>query len=81
MQWLYAYIRDESSQNWSDYARRTAAYAFSPKGQSQAEALRKYQTQWLRLEDEVRKQHAPMPHEKRDDREETEKTREIHKPR
>lgn len=72
-------IRDDSSHNWGDYARRTAAYAFSPKGQNQVEAYRKYQDQWTRMEDEVRKQHQPVAHEKPDDREAAEKTRDIYK--
>lgn len=74
-------IRDgePGSHDWADYARRTAAFAFSPKGQDQAEKLQKYQAQWMRIEDEVRKQQAPRAQEKPDDRNQDEDEREIDK--
>lgn len=45
--------QDQQKRNWddyNDYARRTARYAFSPAGDSQVEKLSKYKLQWQRLE-------------------------------
>ena len=37
--------------NWNDYAERTAAYAFGPKGNSQVAELGRYQHRWRLLEE------------------------------
>lgn len=38
------------TRDWSNYAQRTAAYAFGAAGQRQGEELKKYWDQWQRLE-------------------------------
>ncbi len=38
------------SRNWSDYAQRTARFAFSASGDRQAQDLGKYRAQWEKLE-------------------------------
>ena len=44
-------IRTQSEgRNWTDYAARTARYAYSAAGDRQAAALEKYRTQWEKLE-------------------------------
>ncbi len=42
--------RDGESRDWNDYARRTAAYAFSLPGTRQAERLLAYTDRWKQLE-------------------------------
>ena len=44
-------IRTQSEgRNWTDYAARTARYAYSVAGDRQVAALEKYRTQWEQLE-------------------------------
>ena len=44
-------IRTQSEgRNWTDYAKRTARYAYSVAGDRQVVALEKYRTQWEKLE-------------------------------
>ena len=44
-------IRTQSEgRNWTDYAARTARYAYSVAGDRQVSALEKYRTQWKQLE-------------------------------
>jgi len=43
-------VDERGGHDWDDYAKRTAAYAFSPKGDRQFAELRKYRRQWLVLE-------------------------------
>jgi hypothetical protein len=40
----------DEGRDWSDYAQRTARYAYSAAGDRQAEQLAKYRQQWLKLE-------------------------------
>jgi hypothetical protein len=40
----------DEGRDWSDYARRTARYAFSFAGDRQAAELEKYRQQWEKLE-------------------------------
>jgi len=43
-------VDERGGHKWDDYAERTAAYAFSPKGDRQFAELQKYRRQWLMLE-------------------------------
>ena len=48
----------EEARDWSDYAQRTARYAYSATGDRQATELAKYRQQWEKLEGrEVTRQH------------------------
>lgn len=43
-------IRKKEGRNWQDYARRTAAYAFSPAGDRDLDKLAKYIKHWKTIE-------------------------------
>ncbi|MBU2820306.1 relaxase/mobilization nuclease domain-containing protein [Acidithiobacillus caldus] len=50
-------IREQQeSRDWTDYARRTARYAYSAAGDRQAADLGKYRQQWEKLEGRERQQ-------------------------
>jgi hypothetical protein len=45
--------RHDEGRDWSDYAQRTARYAFGAAGDRQADSLSKYRAQWEKLEGRV----------------------------
>ena len=51
------------SHNWDDYSRRTAAYAFSAKGDIEVKKYIKYKQQWLELEAQAPVEEPVFEHE------------------